>query len=79
MFKKFLKDLKPMHVILGVLAFFIAVTIVVLIARTVNFADFITKTENKTFGSRQAMLVNNKVKKPNKDIVLVTIDDASYE
>ena len=44
MFKKFLKDLKPMHVILGVLAFFIAVTIVVLIARTVNFADFITKT-----------------------------------
>ena len=79
MFKKFLKDLKPMHVILGVLAFFIAVTIVVLIARTVNFADFITKTENKTFDSRQAMLVNNKVKKPNKDIVLVTIDDASYE
>ena len=51
MFKKFLKDLKPMHVILGVLAFFIAVTIVVLIARTVNFADFITKTENKTFDS----------------------------
>ena len=44
MFKNFLKDLKPMHVILGVLAFLIAVTIIVLIARTVNFADFITKT-----------------------------------
>ncbi len=79
MFKNLIKKVNPLHALLAVLAFVIAVTIVVLIARTINFSDFILKTENKTFDSRQVMLVNNKIKKPNKDIVIVTIDDASFE
>ena len=79
MFKNLIKKVNPLHALLAVLALVIAVTIVVLIARTINFSDFILKTENKTFDSRQVMLVNNKIKKPNKDIVIVTIDDASFE
>ncbi|MBR1942587.1 diguanylate cyclase [bacterium] len=79
MFNKFSKNLNPLHIVLAVAAFLVAVIIIVLIVRTINFNDFITKTENKTFDSRQVMLVNNKIKKPNKDIVIVTIDDASYE
>ena len=79
MFKSFIKDLKPLHLVLALLAFLIGLTILVLIVKTVNLGDFILKTENKTFDSRQVMLVNNHVKKPNKDIVIVTIDDASYE
>lgn len=79
MFKILIKKVNPLHALLAVLALVIAVTIVVLIARTINFSDFILKTENKTFDSRQVMLVNNKIKKPNKDIVIVTIDDASFE
>ena len=79
MFKNLIKDLKPSHVVLGSLVTLIVLLVVILIARTVNLNDFITKTENKTFDSRQSLLVNNKIKKPNKDIVLVTIDDASYE
>ena len=79
MFKKFINKVNPLHALLAVLAFVIVITIIVLIARTINFSDFITKTENKTFDSRQVMLVNNKIKKPSKDIVLVTIDDASFE
>ncbi len=79
MFKNFIKKVKPLHALLAVLALVIVVTIIVLIARTINFSDFIVKTENKTFDSRQVMLVNNRIKKPSKDIVLVTIDDASFE
>lgn len=79
MFKNLINDLKPSHVVLGSLVTLIVLLVVILIARTVNLNDFITKTENKTFDSRQSLLVNNKIKKPNKDIVLVTIDDASYE
>ena len=35
--------------------------------------------ENKTFDLRQILLVNSGYKKPNKDIVLIVVDDASYE
>lgn len=79
MLKKYFKSMKPLHLILAVLLFFVALTIIVLILKTINLSDFISKTENKTFDSRQVMLVNNHVKKPNKDIVIVAIDDASYE
>jgi diguanylate cyclase (GGDEF)-like protein len=53
--------------------------VVSLIIKTIKVSDFIIKTENKTFDIRQTLLVNNKAKKPNKDIVIVTVDDASYE
>lgn len=79
MLKEFIKNFKPMHLVLVVFAVLIAFIILGLIVKTINLSDFISKTENKTFDSRQVMLVNNHVKKPNKDIVIITIDDASYE
>lgn len=79
MLKEFIKNFKPMHLVLVVFAVLIAFVILGLIVKTINLSDFISKTENKTFDSRQVMLVNNHVKKPNKDIVIITIDDASYE
>ena len=79
MINKLLDNIKPLHAVLTVVAVFVFITIAVLLVKTMNFNDFITNTENKTFDSRQVLLVNNKIKKPNKDIVIVTIDDASYE
>ncbi len=79
MLKEFIKNFKPMHLVLVIFAILIAFIILGLIVKTINLSDFISKTENKTFDSRQVMLVNNHVKKPNKDIVIITIDDASYE
>ncbi len=79
MINKYLKNIKPLHAVIALVAVLVVLTIVLLLVKTINFNDFITNTENKTFDSRQVLLVNNKVKKPNKDIVLVTIDDASYE
>ena len=79
MLKNIIKDIKPIHAILVGLVVLLGIVIVCLIAKSLDISDLITKTENKTFDSRQVMLVNNKIKKPNKDIVIVTIDDASYE
>ena len=41
------------------------------------FQDFITKIEQSSFDLRQTIL--SKYKKPNKDIVILSVDDASYE
>jgi len=79
MINKIIKNIKPQHIIIAIAAIIVAVTIIALFIKTINFNDFITNTENKTFDSRQVLLVNNGIKKPNKNIVIVTIDDASYE
>lgn len=79
MFRTELKNIKPLHALLVIAAFIVGITVIVLIFKTLNFNDLIKKTENKTFDSRQVMSVNSRIKKPNKDIVLITIDDASYE
>ena len=41
------------------------------------FQDFITKIEQGSFDLRQTIL--SKYKKPNKDIVILSVDDATYE
>ncbi|MBR2068428.1 MAG: diguanylate cyclase [Candidatus Gastranaerophilales bacterium] len=41
------------------------------------FRQFITKIENSSFDLRQAII--SKYKTPNKDIVIIDVDDASYE
>lgn len=79
MLKKVLKDIQPIHAIIVSAGVLLAFIILGLTAKSMNFSDLITKTENKTFDSRQLMLVKNNVKKPNKDIVIIAIDDASYE
>ncbi|MBR1460366.1 diguanylate cyclase [bacterium] len=63
--------------------YFIWVTIIsFLIAYGVksgNFAAFLDSIENRTFDIKQRVLVKSGLRNPNKDIVIVAIDDASYE
>lgn len=61
------------------LLFFIAITAIVLFVRTAKVSDFLSAMENKTFDLRQNISIKSGLKKPSKDIVLITIDDASYE
>ena len=48
-------------------------------AKSAQFGGFLDTVENKTFDLRQNMIINSGYKKANKDIVIVAIDDASYE
>jgi diguanylate cyclase (GGDEF)-like protein len=50
-----------------------------LILKNANLSTFIDSVENRTFDLRQNILINNTAKKANKDIVIIAIDDASYE
>lgn len=59
--------------------FIMATIMIILFVQNAKVSDFLTAMENKTFDLRQNILVNSSWKKPSKDIVLVTIDDASYE
>lgn len=47
--------------------------------RSANFNAFIDVIENRTFDLRQNVMINNKAKSVNKNIVIVAVDDASYE
>ncbi len=50
-----------------------------LILKNANLKNFIDTIENRTFDLRQSILINEGSKKANQDIVIVAIDDASYE
>lgn len=50
-----------------------------LILKNANLNSFIESIENKTFDLRQSILVKNGNKNANQDIVIVAIDDATYE
>ena len=50
-----------------------------LIFKNANLNTFIDSVENRTFDLRQTIIINQGDKKPNKDIVIVAIDDATYE
>lgn len=69
MFKKILYTL--CLVIFAVFSFFIL--------KNANLKYFIDTIENRTFDLRQSILINQGVKKPSEDIVIVAIDDATYE
>lgn len=44
-----------------------------------NFRNFLIMMENRTFDMRQSVLVQNNAKKHNDNIVIIAVDDASYE
>ncbi len=69
MFKKILYTF--CLVIFAVFSFFIL--------KNANLKYFIDTVENRTFDLRQSILINQGVKKPSEDIVIVAIDDATYE
>lgn len=73
-------DIKKINKSLQFVLFVAIVTAcIILFARGARFNDFFNAMESKTFDLRQTILVNSHAKKPSKDIVLLTIDDASYE
>ena len=47
--------------------------------KSANFNTFIDMIENRTFDLRQNIMINAKTKTPDKDIVIVAIDEATYE
>ena len=49
------------------------------ILKNANLSSFIDSVENRTFDLRQSIMINEGAKKPDKDIVIVAIDDATYE
>ena len=49
------------------------------IIKNANLTSFIDSVENRTFDLRQNILINNGSKHASKDIVIVAIDDATYE
>lgn len=50
-----------------------------IILKNANLASFVDTVENRTFDLRQSILINEGAKKPSDDIVIVAIDDATYE
>ena len=52
---------------------------VIYTAENTNFNIFLQSIENKTFDLRQNLIVNSGYRKHNSDIVIVAIDDATYE
>lgn len=67
---------KNFSYIIGII-FFIVFTFFIL--KNANLSSFIDSVENRTFDLRQSIMINEGTKKPNKDIVIVAIDDATYE
>ncbi len=52
---------------------------VFLLANNKMIANFFNDSENKSFDYRQSLLVKHRHLKPNNNIVIVAIDDGSYE
>ena len=52
---------------------------IILGIKSVDIRNFFTMMEDKTFDIRQSLLVREKAKLPNENIVIVAIDDATYE
>lgn len=50
-----------------------------IILKNANLASFVDTVENRSFDLRQSILINEGAKKPSEDIVIVAIDDATYE
>lgn len=67
---------KKICYILGLVFFAL---LVFLSVKNANLSTLIDTIENKTFDLRQNIMVNSNVKKPSQDIVIVVVDDASYE
>jgi len=76
--KKFNK--KNVTKYLFILLSFVALCLVIFkLVELTKTNEFFQGMEDKTFDIRQSVLANSKYKKASKDIVLITIDDASYE
>ncbi|MFI3301477.1 MAG: diguanylate cyclase [Candidatus Gastranaerophilales bacterium] len=67
---------KKISYILGLTIF---VMLAFFIVKNADLNTLVNAVENKTFDLRQSILINQKAKMHNENIVIVAIDDASYE
>ena len=71
------KNKKLLTYAIYALSIFFIFTVFIWLGHYNIFRQFLTKVENSSFDLRQAIV--SKYNKPNKDIVIIAIDDASYE
>lgn len=79
MFKTILSSKKTRTFLGYGFLFFVAVAFIVYFVQITQIRYFLSSMENRSFDLRQSFLADSGIKKTSKDIVLVTIDDASYE
>lgn len=79
MFNKLFKNKQVMKKLTYLFSFLTLVLVIILLAQGMKSSEFFSSVEDKTFDLRQALIANSGFKKPNKDIVILAIDDASYE
>lgn len=90
MFKDIFSNKTVKNVLIYGSSFVVIIILLVAFARGTKINDFLTSMENSTFDLRQRILVDSYYKKDakgnflentkvNKDIVIITIDDASFE
>ncbi|MBR1753900.1 diguanylate cyclase [bacterium] len=76
--KKFLNK-KVKVFLLSFVLFAAILSAIVVFVKNTGINEFITSMENSSFDLRQKVLASSKNDKVNKDLVILTIDDASYE
>ena len=65
--------------ILYIIWFLIFVFALCFLVKDGSFHNFIQSIENRTFDIRQSFIINSGYRVNNKDLVILAIDDASYE
>lgn len=58
---------------------FILIFCIVISIKSPNSHNFLAIIESRTFDIRQSILAKNKTQKPSPEIIIIAIDDASYE
>lgn len=79
MFKKILNNKSTVNFLGYGFLFLITIIFIVLFVKNTNINSFLDSVENRSFDLRQSIMAKSKVKKTSDNIVLITIDDASYE
>lgn len=79
MLEKIFKNKNTLNYTVYGLLCLIIVVLLVFFLKNVKVNDLFETMENRTFDLRQTISLNSGYKQPSKDIVIVTIDDASYE
>ena len=65
--------------ILYILWSLVFIVVLVFTIRNGSFSTFLNSMENRTFDIRQSIIANSSHRQHNKDIVIIAIDDGSYE
>lgn len=79
MFKNIFKNRSVLSYLTYFLSFLATVLAITLLLQITNANDFFTTMENRTFDLRQSLLAKSGFRHASKDIVIIAIDDASYE